>query len=119
MRGDKFITVSLIVLLLILAASGLALAQASTQFDLGCWGVFTNAGGTMTSPTFRVTAAVGQVTAGVVESANTRLRIGYQQDWRTLQPPVVAPSPTRTPGSFSVYLPMINRYVRITRSCVR
>lgn len=119
MQRWKFIAVGLSVVFVILSASGLALAQASASFDLGCWGVFTTTGGETTSPTFRVSAALGQVVAGTVDSPNARMRIGYLQDWRTLQPAVPTPGPTVTPGDLNVYLPIISRYVHITRSCVR
>jgi hypothetical protein len=119
MQSWKFIVVGLIVMLVILSASGLALAQSSANFDLGCWGVFTTTGGESASPTFRLSAAVGQVAAGTVDSLNARLRIGYQQDWRTLQPVAPTPGPTVPPWGPDVYLPIISRYVHITRSCVR
>lgn len=119
MQRWKFIAVGLIVGLVILSASRLASAQASANFDLGCWGVFTTTGGESASASFRVSAAAGQVVAGTVDSPNARLRIGYLQDWRTLQPIVPTPAPTVTPGTLNVYLPVISRYVHITRSCVR
>lgn len=119
MQHWKFIAVGLVVTFVILSASGLALAQSSASFDLGCWGVFTTTGGETASPTFRVSTAVGQVVAGTMDSPNVRLRIGYLQDWRTLQPVAPTPSPTVTPGDLNVYLPIISRYVHITRSCIR
>ena len=119
MQRWKFIAVGLIVVFVMLSASGLALAQASATFDLGCWGVFTTAGGESASATFRLSTTVGGMVAGTVDSPNARVRIGYLQDWRTLQPVVPTPGPTVTPGSLNVYLPIISRYVHITRSCVR
>jgi len=95
------------------------LAQASANFDLGCWGVQTTAGGEQQSPNFRLVYALGQVTAGGAESPNARLRIGYIQDWRTLQPATPTPGPTVEPGAERIYLPFIGRYVRLIRSCAR
>ena len=119
MQRWKFIAVGLIVLFVMLSASGLVLAQSSANFDLGCWGVFTTTGGETTSATFRLSTTVGGVVAGTVDSPNVRVRIGYLQDWRTLQPVVPTPEPTVTPGGLNVYLPIVSRYVHITRSCVR
>lgn len=119
MQRWKFIAVGLIVVFIMLSASGLVLAQSSATFDLGCWGVFTTAGGETASASFRVSAATGQVVAGTVDSPNARLRVGYLQAWRTLQPAVPTPAPTVTPGSLNVYLPIISRYVHISRTCVR
>lgn len=119
MRKGKFVMVALLVLLVALSASSLALAQASSRFDLGCWGALTTAGGEQQTPNFRLTYTVGQVTAGGAASPHVQIRIGYSQDWRTLQPAIPTPGPTITAGTESVYLPLIGRYVPIIRSCSR
>ena len=119
MYGRKFITAGLIVVLVALSVSGLALAQASPRFDLGCWGALTTAGGEQQTPNFRLTYTVGQVIAGGAASPNAQLRIGYSQDWRTLQPAIPTPGPTITSGTETIYLPLISRYVPMIRSCSR
>ena len=126
MRRHKFITVALLGVLVAVSASGLALAQASNRFDLGCWGALTTAGGEQQTANFRLTYTVGQVTAGGAASPHVQLRIGYSQDWRTLHPAVPTPdptiptpSPTITSPTATLYLPLIGRYVTIIRSCNR
>lgn len=119
MRRRKFMLVVLLVVLVALSASGLALAQASPRFDLGCWGALTTAGGEQQTTNFRLTYTLGQVIAGGVASPNVQLRIGYSQDWRTLQPAIPTPGPTITAGTESLYLPLIGRYVSMVRSCSR
>lgn len=119
MRRRKMLAIYLLVGLVALSASGLALAQTSPHFDLGCWGVQTSAGGEQQSANFRLTYTLGQVTAGGAESPNIRLRIGYSQDWRTLQPAIPTPGPVITSGTESLYLPIIDRYVPLIRRCAR
>lgn len=126
MYGRKFITVGLIVVLVALLASGLALAQASNRFDLGCWGALTTVGGEQQTANFRLTYTVGQVTAGGAASPHVQLRIGYSQDWRTLQTAmptpdstIPTPGPTITSPTEILYMPLIGRYVTIIRSCNR
>lgn len=119
MHRRKVLILCLFIVLATFSASSLALAQTSPSFDLGCWGVLTTAGGQPQSPNFRVSFALGQVAAGVTDSATARLRIGYSQDWRTLQPTTPSPSLTPIPNALNIYVPVVHRYVRITRSCTR
>jgi hypothetical protein len=100
-----------------LSFTGLALAQSSPSFDLGCWSVNTSAGGLQQSSSFRLNSSLGQVVAGQTNSPNFSVRLGYVQDWRTLQPapgPVVTPIPNAVA---TIYLPVVRRSVRIVRQC--
>ena len=99
------------------SAVNLAQAQSSAAFDFGCWGVTTSSGGEQQTASYRLTYAVGEVAGGVMESANARVRIGYSQDWRTIRPAPPAPGPVPPAGAVTVYLPIVSRYVYITRTC--
>jgi hypothetical protein len=118
MKRFKFLLL-LFVLLGAFAVSGLALAQTSTNFDFGCWGVITSAGGTQTSSNFRMDYSLGQVTSGVATSPNATLILGYGQQWRKIfgpdQPgPGVTPDPN---APTTLYFPLIGKSVRIVRQC--
>ena len=111
------IIVLLAVLLAGLSVSGMALAQSSGNFDLGCWGVVTTAGGTQQTANFRLTYALGQLSAGGASSPNYALSIGYLQDWRKLQPgpgPIITPDPNAVA---TLYLPIISHSVKLIRKC--
>jgi hypothetical protein len=101
------------------AVSGLALAQSSTNFDFGCWGVITAAGGSPASPNFRMDYSLGQLTSGVATSPNATLIIGYGQQWKKIfgphpPGPVVTPDPN---AAMTLYFPLIGKAVRIVRQC--
>jgi len=111
------IIVLLAVLLAGLSVSGMALAQSSKSFDLGCWGILTTAGGTQQTANFRLSYALGQLSAGGSASPNYALNSGYLQDWRKLQP---VPGPIFTPDPNAVatlYLPIISHSVQLIRRC--
>ena len=101
-----------------LAISGLALAQASPNFDLGCSGVLSTAGGVAVSPNFRLFDSLGQTVAGRAESANFRLRIGYIQNWSVLEASTVPASvaPAQGDGA-TLYFPFVAKFVAAIRQC--
>jgi hypothetical protein len=101
-----------------LSMTGLALAQASNSFDLGCSGVFSGAGGVLTSPNYRVYDSLSQTAAGRASSTNYRLLIGHVQSWgvvpRGAVQTAVAPA---QPGDTTLYFPFVAKFVRIVRQC--
>lgn len=113
------IAILLVVFVAALTVSGLGLAQSSTNFDFGCWGVSTSAGGTQTSSSFRMDYSFGQVTSGVATSPGATLIIGYGQQWNKIfapdtPGPIVTPDPN---AATTLYLPVIGKIVRIVRQC--
>jgi hypothetical protein len=109
----------LFVLLGAFAVTGLALAQSSTNFDFGCWGVTTSAGGTQVSPSFRMDYSLGQLTSGVATSPNATLIIGYGQPWGDIFAPD-PPGPIVTPDPNAVttlHFPFVSKSIRIVRQC--
>ena len=106
----------LLVAVLALSVAGVALAQSSTNYDLGCWSVLTSVGGTRTSTNYQLNETFGQLAPGRSTSPNYTLNAGFQQDWRTLTPndtpPVIGPNDT------VIYMPLIQLTVRVTRTCM-
>ncbi len=118
----------MILLLLIvgglLSVAGLTLAQSSASYDLGCWGVNTVGGGERQSGSFLMRDAVGQTASGRSESSLYSLNAGYIQNWATLQSTQgaeVAVSATTSPDRIeedgTVFLPIVQNFVRLVRPC--
>jgi hypothetical protein len=117
MKRVKLIVV-LAALIAGLAVSGLALAQASPNFDLGCSGVLSTAGGVAVSPTFRLFDSLGQTVAGRAASPNFRVQIGYIQNWSVLEASTAQAnlSPAQVDG-VTLYFPFAARFVAAVRQC--
>lgn len=101
-----------------LSVTGLALGQSSTNFDLGCSGVFSAAGGITASPSFRLFNSVSQIVAGRASSPNFNIRLGHIQDWSTASLTTAA-QPHLTPeqpGS-TLFFPFIAKFVPVIRQC--
>ena len=104
----------------LLSITGLAFAQSSQNYDLGCWGVLTSAGGRIQyGSDYLLNASIGQTAAGESTSAQYKLRAGYLQDWRTLSaasaPSAVEPAVLEADGN--IFLPIIQNFVRTVRPC--
>jgi hypothetical protein len=105
-----------------LAASGAAVAQLSTRFDMACRGTFTNAGGTRQYPNqnFAVTSSLGQAGVGLSTSANWGLRAGYIQPAAraaAAQTFDSAAMEAREQDDLLLFLPRIGVTIPISRLC--
>lgn len=104
----------------LLSIAGLAFAQSSQNFDLGCWGGTVSAGGRIQyGNDYVLNASIGQTAAGEANSGQYKLRVGYLQDWRTLSMSGVqaASEPTFANADDSIFLPIIQNFVRTVRPC--
>lgn len=104
----------------LLSVAGLAFAQSSQSYDLGCWGVTPSAGGRIQyGGTYLLNASIGQTAAGEANSGQYKLRAGYVQDWSTLsiQDAHTAAQPALIEGDGDVFLPIIQNFVRTVRPC--
>lgn len=95
--------------------SSTALAQSSSSFDLGCWGI-TISGDQRQSPTFILRDTVGEWAGGIATSPTVIVRGGHIQDWSTLYA-VTPPAPPPPPDAFQLYLPIAGKNLRVVRSC--
>ena len=104
----------------LLSVAGLAFAQSSQNYDLGCWGVTSSGGGRIQyGGTYLLNASIGQTAAGEANSGTFRLRAGYIQDWSTLsvQDAQGAAQPAMIDGDGNIFLPIIQNFVRTVRPC--
>jgi hypothetical protein len=111
------VLILLLVGVLALSAAGVAVAQSSQSYELGCWSVLTSVGGTRTSTNFQINETFGQLAPGRSTSPSYTLNAGFQQDWRTLTPDNPAP-PVIGPDDSAIYIPLIQLTVRVTRTCM-
>ncbi len=129
MRSRKFVLIVL-ALFAVLIASGLggfslapaALAQSSTSYDLGCWGLFVS-GDTRQSPTYRLRDVVGQWAGGTSTSPAVIVRGGYVQNWASLYTTPIAESmavepKAGDPADWQLYLPLVTKQILVFRTCV-
>jgi hypothetical protein len=108
------VTLLLILVLAALSITGIAAAQSSDNFDLGCWGALTGGGGTRESANFRVRDAFGQWAIGVSDSPSVRVRGGFIQNWNA---PPAAITSQQLPGNTRLFMPVISNVVRVVRAC--
>jgi len=104
----------------LLSVAGLAFAQSSQNYDLGCWGVTSSAGGRIQyGQTYLLNASIGQTAAGEANSGQYKLRAGYIQDWSTLsvQDAHAAAQPAMIDDDGNIFLPIIQNFVRTVRPC--
>jgi hypothetical protein len=104
----------------LLSVAGLAFAQSSQNYDLGCWGVTSSGGGRIQyGGTYLLNASIGQTAAGEANSGKYRLRAGYIQDWSTLSvlDAHAAAQPAMIDGDGNIFLPIIQNFVRTVRPC--
>ena len=104
----------------LLSVTGLAFAQSSQNYDLGCWGVLTTAGGRIQyGNDFLLNASIGQTAAGEANSPQYKLRGGYLQDWSTLstQGAPTASKPADLDASGNIFLPIVQNFLRTVRPC--
>jgi hypothetical protein len=105
----------------LLSVTGLAMAQSSAAYDLGCWGTITSGGGQRQSGSFVLRDATGQTAVGQANSSQFRLHAGYVQNWATLQNAAalsaegVMPAVIEEDGT--VFLPIVQNFVRLVRPC--
>ncbi|MCL4860034.1 MAG: hypothetical protein KJZ93_11535 [Caldilineaceae bacterium] len=98
-----------------LSVTGLALAQSSNYFDLGCWGFLTGGGAVRRSATAQVQDALGLPAVGVSTSVTALGRSGHLHQW---QPAAPAASPGQPlVGENRVYLSSVWAFVRQVRAC--
>lgn len=109
----------LLAAILALAVTGMAAAQSSPSFQLGCWGIVTAGGGVRSSTFYRISDSIGQVGVGQSASANFIVRAGY------IQPSLVVPNvraaivdaPENPAQGAQIYIPILNRSVSIIYVC--
>jgi hypothetical protein len=107
----------------LLSTAGLAFAQSSQLFDLGCWGTVTSGGGERQSGSFTVRDATGQVAVGQSQSGQFTLRSGVVQDWSNSQtagafmPAAASVVPAEAAEDGVIFLPIIQNFVRSVRTC--
>jgi hypothetical protein len=99
-----------------LSVSGLALAQSSNLFDLGCWGVLTNGGGLRSSPTVKLQDALGQAAVGTTSSPTVIIRGGYAQNWSAPSATTVQSSQVVT-GENLIHMPLLWAFIKNARPC--
>ncbi len=105
----------------LLSVTGLAMAQSSAAYDLGCWGTITSGGGQRQSGSFVLRDATGQTAVGQANSSQFRLHAGYVQNWATLQNTAASSTEGVTPAVIeedsTVFLPIVQNFVRLVRPC--
>jgi hypothetical protein len=105
-----------------LSATGIVFAQASQNYDLGCWAILSSGGGTTYTNNYTIVSAMGQWYGPAIVTATTNptytLSSGYIQDWDLLDgPPTPGASPP-PPGQFiQAYLPWVSQFVQTLRTC--
>jgi hypothetical protein len=104
----------LFVAVILLSATGAALAQVSQNYDLVCWGTIANGGGSRTSGQYSILAdSFGQQFAGQSESSSYIVRSGYiQESLVGGANPIVPP----TNGEL-LYLPLIQGVADLVGVC--
>lgn len=114
------IVLATVIVVGLLSITGLAFAQSSQNYDLGCWGVMTSAGGRIQyGSDFLLNASIGQTAAGEAISPQYKLRAGYLQDWQTLsvQSASIDAEPAVLAADGNIFLPIIQNFVRTVRPC--
>ena len=125
-RRRKLILIGLLLLVIVTAfsATGIAFAQASPNFDLACWSIFSAGGGATYSDSYTMVSALGQwYGATAVPNLNdpsrkTVLLSGYIQDWDLLDRPPAPGADPPPPGQFiQAYLPWVSQFAQTLRNC--
>jgi hypothetical protein len=114
------VVLATMIVLGLLSIAGLAFAQSSQNFDLGCWSGMVSAGGRIQlSETQLLNASIGQTAAGEANSGQYKLRAGYLQDWRTLSMSgaQATAEPAHLDADGNIFLPIIQNFVRTVRPC--
>ncbi len=112
------LSVSLLAVLGALSVAGLALAQASTRYDLGCWSVYTGGGGQRQSASVQILDVAGLWAGGQSSSPNIVLHSGYEQNWSLHIAPSPEPSPSPAANyKHNFFMPQIFKSIRIVRTC--
>ncbi len=113
------IGVLLLVAVAALSFAGLASAQSSNYYQLGCWGVVTAAGGERTSDSYLLTDSVGQIAPGQSASTSYILRSGYIQPGPAGHGGQAAAigAPDATGQDVDIYIPFLNQYLRVVYVC--
>ncbi len=103
----------LFVTVILLSATGAALAQVSQNYDLVCWGTIANGGGLRTSGQYILLDSFGQQFAEQSSSSSYIVRSGYVQESLVGgSNPVVPPVNGNT-----LYLPVIARAANLVGVC--
>jgi hypothetical protein len=114
---------------LALSVVSIAAAQSSANFQLGCWGVVSGGGGIRTSPgsnrmlvdsTGQWAAAAELPTGGTTSemaSSSYTIRSGYIQQYGFITGAIRAASPSLIGQTWEVYIPFLNRDLRIIYVC--
>ncbi len=107
----------------LLSVAGLAFAQSSQAYDLGCWAAVTSGGGERQSGSYALRDATGQTAVGQTQSGQFTLRSGVIQNFSTLQatgarmPDAGSVVPAEAADDGVVFLPIIQNFVRSVRAC--
>ena len=103
----------LFVAVILLSATGAALAQVSQNYDLVCWGTIANGGGLRTSGQYILLDSFGQQFAGQSDSSSYIVRSGYiQESLVGGSNPIVPPA-----NGEPIYLPLIQSAADLVGVC--
>lgn len=113
------VVIVLAVAMIALSAASVALAQSSTNFQLGCWGVVSASGGTRQSPgtQWQLTDSAGQWAVGESSSPSYMVRVGYVHQSGFGAGAVLGSNPAQAGQSGGLYLPLLRNYFRIVYVC--
>jgi hypothetical protein len=121
----RLLTKILLALLIVslFSAGGVALAQSSNSYDLGCWSVALGGGGERSSSNFRIVDSFGYWAHSGVQSGGTAgLRPGFiwaapAGSGTTLASAAPALSAASPLDGGVLYLPIVSNYIRVVRTC--
>ena len=125
-RHRRHIQIALLLLAIVTAfsATGIVFAQASDNFDLACWAIFSAGGGATHSDNYTMVSALGQwYGATAIPDLDDPSRevvqlSGYIQDWDLLDGPSVPGANPPPPGQFiQAYLPWVSQFAQTLREC--
>ena len=109
-------TLVLLAALVALSVTGLALAQSSNIFDLGCWGALTGGGDQRLSTTAKLRDSIGLAAVGTASSSTAIIRGGnIQQVFAAPTTPPATPQPIT--GDNLIFLSSVFSFVKNARVC--
>ncbi|HMN29025.1 MAG TPA: hypothetical protein PKE45_12815 [Caldilineaceae bacterium] len=108
-------TLVLLAALVALSVTGLAVAQSSNIFDLGCWGALTGGGDQRLSTTAKLRDSIGLAVVGTTSSNTAIIRGGNIQQFFAAPTPVATPQPIT--GDNLIFLSSVFSFVKNARVC--
>ncbi len=110
--------VVLLVLGLMLASTGIVLAQATANFDLGCRAVLSSGGGEIVHGATASTGALGQWAPGVTVGSAVGVRGGYIQPIPAQSAAVALDAaPAAGTQTNQLFIPLLRNITRLVRGC--